>query len=236
MQIAHNGFHISTASSIGMRERQEDRILCHPPLFAVADGVGGHAHGDRAAQTGVDTLHQNIPARADVPIAAMRHALYVADDAVRALGKCRVTGTQEHKMSCYCRTPCTTVTALWFTCGRVIVGHAGDSRLYRFSGGEMGDPVLTQVSEDHVFDNALDQCLGSRRPVVPQVEELEPGEGWLLCTDGLNDALTDAEILDLLMESPPGSDIAGILVSRAIAKGRSRQDNATAIWVEPRSV
>lgn len=228
---------VGIAQHIGQRDTQEDAVLSLPGagLFAVADGLGGHERGEEAAETAIQTLILLAEARlegrdpATAPGREMGLAFEAADQAVRALGICRVTGTTEHKMSCYCRSPGTTLTALWFVAGGAWLGHIGDSRCYWLG----SEAPLRQVSTDHASPwGGLSQCLGSRAGIRPQILSLSPVGLWLLCSDGLTGTLSDGEIEGLLRQGGPAAEMADRLVWEALAKGAERQDNLTAIVVE----
>lgn len=223
----------TTAQHIGQRDKQEDTLLWDPSLCLaiVADGLDGHARGEVASALAVQAVQQvlcSLPRKLR-PEAALAHAMAVADEAVRTLDMCRVTKTKQHKMSCHCRSPATTLTALWFTRGEPWLAHAGDSRCYVLP----EDGPLQQVSTDHVSPwGGLSQCLGGGA-CRPQILPLPVRGRWLLCSDGLVDALTGEEIADLL-RGAPAEGAAGVLVGAVVAKGRERQDNVSVVVIDGR--
>lgn len=210
---------------IGARTEQQDCYLCdlNRRMFLVADGMGGHAMGAEAAQAAVDSLRQ-WGRRSDDKPDGLWLALQCASEAVCKLAPCLVTGTTRHKMSCDCDKPGSTLTGLWWFGDVPVLGHVGDSRCYLLTAAGS----WMQVSTDHKWGRALSQCLG-RNDIDPQIVTLQPQPGatWLLCSDGLTDALKDGELCALLSR---GAD-AEALVDAALAKGRERQDNITAVVV-----
>lgn len=223
-------------SIIGKRDSYEDRVLLAPDLrlFAVADGMGGHPRGDEAAQTAVNVLRAKIE-KADSPSEdVMRDAIKAAHKAVAALATCSVTGTQKHKLSCDCRPPGTTLTALWFASRSIIIGHVGDCRVYRWAmpGGE--PEVLTR---EHRQWRGLSKHLGDKSDqIVPDVFEVlvEPGHVLLVATDGLWESmretlLGEADTLAGAVYAAESSQRAYDLVQ---AVRQHSSDNITALLID----
>ena len=75
-----------SATHIGQREENQDRFLAVPPVFAVADGMGGHAAGAEAAQKAVDCLSATI-GQPSLTVELLQEAIWRADDSIRALGE-----------------------------------------------------------------------------------------------------------------------------------------------------
>jgi protein phosphatase len=142
-----------------------------------------------------------------------------------------------------------TLSLAWFTPEWMHFAHIGDSRIYRLphAGG------LTQLTHDHSHvgwlrrkgelnereardhprRNVLTQALGAGNQIVdPQVGTVrhEPGDRFLICSDGLIDGLWDRHLDEQIREAPPGSSIAQRLVDEAVAK--SGRDNTTAVVIE----
>jgi serine/threonine protein phosphatase PrpC len=191
------------ASDVGReRDLNEDRFLVggRGRLVAIADGMGGHNAGDVAASFAVETLEQWIdgvdsPDAAGLATAlrtanARIHGASLAEPALRGMG--------------------TTIVAALFQSGQVDLAHAGDSRLYVFRGGFL-EPItrdhslreaarakhnLTPAEFDLVPDNVILRALG----MGPEVEieeqsaEVEPGDRFLLCSDGLWGMIDDTAI------------------------------------------
>lgn len=218
------------ASDVGkVRRRNEDSVLVGDVVFAVADGMGGHAAGDVASDIAVAALRRLdavagpgpldvrdgiVEANADILAAA------AADPALGGMG----------------------TTAAGLCLGRVdgdecwIVFNVGDSRVYRFAGGE-----LRQLTVDHVAPESvtlrrgvITRALGTEPGPRPDlwVRTAEPGERYLVCSDGLPLELTDPEIADVLQSCADPERAAEELVRRAVLAGG--RDNVTVVVVDNR--
>ncbi len=197
------------------RESNEDDFLLDPAhgLFAVADGMGGHAAGEVASRMAIDTLRE-VVRRED---ARERHlgveetADWLRDAVVEANRRiCDSIQTHEEQ-----RGMGTTLVALIHAGGEAVVGHVGDSRLYRLRGDG-----LTRMTSDHSWvneqvklglmnddaaqrhpmRNIVTRALGSRPDVAVDLTSLdiELSDVFLLCSDGLNTMLSDAQIQAVL--------------------------------------
>lgn len=233
----------AAATDVGLvREVNEDAHVAAPPLFAVADGMGGHASGDVASAIVVEELGRLAGRRydADAAIAAVTGALEESQRRIDAYAGGRLGRA----------APGTTVAAvLLVEAGgpRWLVVNLGDSRVYRVSGG-----VLTQVSRDHSLvqdlieagdlteDEAavhperhvITRALGGPGFVEPDLFWLEPGDvdRLLLCTDGVNGLLDDTAIAAVLAAEPDTARAAAALVAAALAAGGD--DNATVVVLD----
>ncbi|MBM3504521.1 MAG: serine/threonine-protein phosphatase [Alphaproteobacteria bacterium] len=217
------------------RERNEDSLVIDAAtnLCAVADGMGGAPAGDLASRLAIEALRTSLPvgpeARDLAPgfAAANQALLDVAehDPALAGMG--------------------TTLSALLLGPSVVAIAHVGDSRIYRFAGRQ-----LTQISVDETLGMAavragrlseaearhrhdwhvLTQVIGSPGGVVPQryAFRVEPGEMFLLCSDGLSDMLSDEAIATVFADRPgdPAAITAALLGQALAAGGR---DNITVV-------
>jgi PPM family protein phosphatase len=223
-----------------VRERNEDRVLAEPRVFAVADGMGGHAAGDVASSLAVARL-RDLAGRDDLRPEDVRAALDSANAEILAsMAECgERTGMA------------TTVAGL----GMVRVGgvehwvvfNVGDSRVYRFADG-----ALSQVSVDHSeveervaagrltreearwhpLRHVVTRSLGTEPGPVADlwVFPPAPGERFLLCSDGLPLELDDVEIRQVLVEVATPQQAADQLVARALLAGG--RDNVTVVVVD----
>lgn len=225
-----------------MRARNEDALLMRPArgLFAVADGMGGHAGGDVASRIAVDVLDERLLATGpepggDVIAAAIRaghEAILRAARADRALDGMG-----------------TTLTALQLGPGEAActVGHIGDSRAYRLREGALSqltrDQTWVQEQVDlgtltpeqartHPRAAILTDALGIET-IDLEIQILEPaceaGDLVLLCSDGLVAGLTDTDIADILTAHASLDDAARALIDTANAAGGP--DNITVALV-----
>ena len=209
----------SGASDVGrLRSRNEDSFLIRPDLavFAVADGMGGHAAGDVASRTALETFANVLAGR------SMEDAIMMANLAVW-----EVSQTDPGKAGMG-----TTLTAIRFEPdSELVCGHVGDSRLYR-----LRDGVLEQLTRDHSIPRTsmLTRAIGTRADVEVDVFRASAlaGDRYLLCSDGLTGMLTDEELRALVGQQAELEKICGDLVAAANQHGG--HDNITAILVETR--
>ncbi len=225
-----------------VRRNNQDHLLVGPTLFAVADGMGGHAAGEVASAVVIEAVQaafevKEPPCTADDLVAAIEHANHVvyeqsqADPALRGMG--------------------TTLTAAAVVEEdgeeRIAVANVGDSRAYVFAHGD-----LTQLTEDHsVAEELVRQgqispaevdthpqrhILTRAMGIFPDVDvdlwEVLPyvGDRLLLCSDGLVREVADEQIAAVLRRLSDPSQAAQDLVARARAAGGS--DNITVIVVD----
>jgi serine/threonine protein phosphatase PrpC len=214
----------ASATHVGrVRERNEDSLLVTPRLLAVADGMGGANAGDAASRVAIEVLR--AIARVGDPAAALPGAVGAANGAVHALG---ATSPELAGMG-------TTLTAAALGEGRVTVAHVGDSRLYRMRGD-----LLERLTRDHTLADAVPgvaagyahvllRAVGPNAEVQADVEShpVEPGDRYLLCSDGLTKHVADAEIAGALAAGRPLAEIAAGLVDVALARGGN--DNVTVV-------
>lgn len=218
-----------------VRAGNEDSYLVNAPLFAVADGLGGHQAGEIASRIAVETLLGEAPKRADAK--ALGRAVRSANAAVIEAAQ---TGRGRTGMG-------TTLTAAMVDGTRIVVAHVGDSRGYLLHLG-----TLSQITEDHsmVADmvragtltaeesrvhpsrSVITRALGSDPNLLVDAFEVEaaPGDRLLLCSDGLTSVVTDGEIERVLGASPSPQTAVATLIAAANAGGG--QDNITAVVVD----
>lgn len=219
-------------------------------LFAVSDGMGGERSGEFASRLTLDNVTRQLPRRFQFAPDARRTGVAAClKDLFEAI-HCQLTAlgqsyAQGHNMGA-------TLSLVWYVGGWMVFGHVGDSRIYHLpSGGG-----IRQLTEDHTHvgwlrrtgrinerearfhprKNVLTQSLGSgNQKVEPQFGEVEcqPGDRFLLCTDGVIEGLWDRGLEELLREpSTPQRSLspARRLVETAIEE--SGRDNATAVVIE----
>jgi protein phosphatase len=209
-------------------------------VYVVCDGMGGAAAGEIASSLAVDeVLHLLTGNTHEVPIAlpeAVEQAINAANDAifVRAQRNQKLSGMG------------TTLVALAVREKNVWVLNVGDSRCYRLRNG-----CLEQLTLDHSlveeqvrmgrmsraealrspFKNVITRALGTQNRVTPDIFglEAEPGDLFLLCTDGLTRELSDADIASLLVQGQALDAQCTCLVEAA--KKAGGHDNITCILV-----
>jgi PPM family protein phosphatase len=217
-----------------VRRRNEDSFVCEPPLFAVADGMGGAQAGEIASRIAAAAFKEARGAGDLDGEARLRSIIQEANRRIyaRAAGDPTVSGMG------------TTVTAALVDGERVAVGHVGDSRAYLLRDGE-----LEQVTDDHSLVADLVRSgrlspeeaeLHPQRSVItralgtdPAVEvdsfsvEARPGDLFLLCSDGLTTMLDDATVVQTLTSTMRLADAARALVATANREGG--EDNITVV-------
>ena len=217
-----------------VRRRNEDAFVLDPPLFAVADGMGGAQAGEVASRLAAAAFREYHEADELAPDERLQAIIQEANRRIyeRALADSDVSGMG------------TTVTSALLTGGKLTVGHVGDSRAYRIRNGE-----LEQLTEDHSLVGDLmrsgrltpeEADAHPQRSVItralgtdPEVSidtisvEAEPGDLFLLCSDGLTTMVADEEILGILAAAPTLDDAARELVRAANTGGG--EDNVTVV-------
>ena len=220
------------------RLRNEDAFICEPPLFAVADGMGGARAGEIAARLAAAALEEaGSKARgekglADLIVEANRRIWEraVADPATAGMG--------------------TTVTAALVDAaqGTVAIGHVGDSRAYLLRDGALEQlttdhslvaelvqsGVLTpEEAERHPQRSAITRALGTEPTVDVEVFTVagEPGDLFLVCSDGLPVMLSDADVVAAL-EAAGRDPTAAAEALVAAANTRGGEDNITVVLFE----
>ncbi|OIK26826.1 MerR family transcriptional regulator [Streptomyces malaysiense] len=197
-----------------VRPANQDTLYAGRRLLAVADGFG--PAGLAASGAAVEALRYLDEAES-LPVAGELGVLGALEDAVRAAGTAVADlagGTDEVG---------TTLTALLWTGSRLALAHIGDSRVYLLRGGE-----LYRITQDHRVspgDLLLSKALGGGADPVPdlRLQEPLPGDRYLLCSDGLTEAVPDARIRELLASSAGPRE----LVAAALAAGAP--DNVTCV-------
>jgi serine/threonine protein phosphatase PrpC len=220
------------------RPQNEDTFVCDPPLFAVADGVGGAQAGEIASRLAAATLEERRPDAQGADTLA--ELLRVANDRIyrRALDDAAAAGMG------------TVVTALLVdeAAETVAIGHVGDSRAYRLRDGELeqltpdhslvGELVRAgrlsiEEAEQHPHRSVITRAVGTEPSV--EVETLTvtaaAGDLYLICSDGLTDIVRDEQIAELITAAHNDPETAAeALVAAANHAGGI--DNITVVLFE----
>ena len=220
------------------RLRNEDAFICEPPLFAVADGMGGARAGEIAAGLAATALEE-----AGSDTQGLEGVVALITEANRRIWERSLADPQTAGMG-------TTVTAALVDAATATVGlgHVGDSRAYLLRGGELEQlttdhslvaelvqsGVLTpEEAERHPQRSAITRALGTEASVEVDTftVQAEPGDLFLLCSDGLPVMVSDDGVRSAI-EGAGGdpSRAADALVAAANANGG--EDNVTVVLFE----
>lgn len=204
-------------------------------LFLVADGMGGNAAGELASKLAADSIPISYKKKVDlIPSEALRTAIIETNDLIHKRGN---SCDDFHGMG-------TTCCSFLFLPDGALIGHVGDSRCYRLRKNN-----IEQMTFDHslvwemmalarqsgetltgqIPKNYITRCLGVHPEVTPDIEgpfPLEPGDTYLLCSDGLSGQVHDGEIGKILYTLPPAL-AAETLRDLAILRGGP--DNITVV-------
>jgi serine/threonine protein phosphatase PrpC len=239
-------FSVYQASRIGGRKYNQDRVghayTGEALLMVLADGMGGHLHGEVAAQLAVNTYMQAFvrdaqPSIAD-PEAFLAETMQGAHDAI-------INYAREQKLG---GNPGTTCVAALLQDGLITWAHAGDSRLYLFRHGQVAavthDHSIVQQWADcgiisqnetrtHAERNKITNCLGGVERMfyvdpAPTIPMQSSNDVLLLCSDGLWGPLPDEELAaEFDSDSLPQSMEAAI--DMALLRAGEGADNTTAV-------
>ncbi|MGA8028576.1 MAG: protein phosphatase 2C domain-containing protein [Bryobacteraceae bacterium] len=227
-----------------VRPNNEDRVYCDDArgFFLVVDGMGGHEAGEHAAEIAVERVRARIERQTDSVEQRLREAITLANNAIYAAAQEK---PQWNGMACV-------LTAAIVEDGQITVGHVGDSRFYRIKRGRIEkithdhSPVgeredsgeLTEAAAmQHPRRNEVYRDVGSQERTPDDQEFIEiltiPFESdsaFLLCSDGLSDAISSERILNIV-EQNAGHGWAAVrdLISAANETGK---DNVSAVLIE----
>ncbi len=226
-----------------VRPTNQDALLCRPDLgvFAIADGLGGHADGDLAARTAIEEIERALLGTATRSEDLLKEAFHGAHRAIRERAlETRGTATSRPVL----RPRATTAVVLCLCTGaRALWGHVGDSRLYRLRRGRLAlltadhteAGQLCREGTDFPLDlahtNHLLAALGVEDSLDPTVTlgDARHDDVWLLCSDGISEPLSPEILQQELAGEGPAQRIAERLVAAALAAGGP--DNATAVII-----
>ena len=228
----------------------ESTTLDHDLVFAVCDGMGGAKAGEYASNIAVDKITTLLPR-------SFRKAANGSGEVGEIMNK---LFAEIHRAIVYlgrsyeeCHGMETTLSLCWFTPGRAYFGHIGDSRIYYLRAGATEITQLTQddtyvgwlfrtgqinerEARTHPRRNVLQKALGGGNQFVePQIGTVafNPGDIFLLCSDGLTEGIYNHHLVDVLREAEevqPGKTTAQRLVAASLAN--DGRDNTTALAIK----
>ncbi|HSX03747.1 MAG TPA: Stp1/IreP family PP2C-type Ser/Thr phosphatase [Rhabdochlamydiaceae bacterium] len=222
-----------------VRTNNEDafEILLEERCFILADGMGGHLAGEVAAGETVSYLSKAIQAlpktdSVDKLVATINQLIKKTNEYIHALS---IKNERWHGMG-------TTLCLALIHHEKLICAHVGDSRIYRIRHGKierltqdhsLKDELIAKGEFDEsltfLYKNVITRAIGTHPNVLPETKVIDsaPGDIYLLCTDGLTDAITDQEILSIILSSSPINEAAEALVNEANLAGGN--DNITVV-------
>lgn len=214
-------------------------------FYAIADGMGGHAAGEVASEIAIETLVEHVgnveEAGKNGDLGTLEEALVAAiRDGNRRICDSVVDHEERRGMG-------TTLVTFWRRDGKALIGHVGDSRAYRLRDGK-----LTRLTDDHSWveeqvrrgvlsdqeavnhpmRNVVTRAMGTPDGLDVEInhDDMQSGDLYLLCSDGLNSMIGDDEIRATLARyvDDPEAACDG-LIEQANAKGGD--DNITVIVI-----
>lgn len=239
-------------NELGQRENQEDTVLPtieqateQNRLFLVCDGMGGHSKGEVASSVVCDTISKWLASHAQDGIVDDDTIRDAIDQAHRELNK-RDDGAVQ-KMG-------TTLTLLSLHNGGVTMGHIGDSRIYHirpssrqilyksidhslvydmFRSGEITYDEMASSSRRNVITRAMMPGTDNEVDIdITHTTDVKPGDYFYLCSDGMLEQMSDAQLLDLLCAEGSDEKKASLLKSSTL----DNKDNHSAILVKLKGV
>lgn len=232
------GLRAYTYTNRGGREHNEDslRAVADAGIFVLADGLGGHRSGEVASALAVETLFAGMAQAEALEEAALLDLFHSANQEI--LDQQAQPGQEEMR---------TTAVALRLTDSQAVWAHIGDSRLYRFSGGE-----LAEVTKDHsvtyrkylggeisYMDVYHDDDRGrllrvlGKEPCKPEAggSPVSPGDAFLLCSDGFWEFVYNEEMQADLCKARTPEEWAELMLLRHIRRTPPGNDNFSLITV-----
>lgn len=231
----------AAVSHVGkIRSNNQDSGYAGQHLFLVADGMGGHAGGDVASAIALKRVIE-----ADALYTTVHDAQFALENALLAANTMIAETVFDHAELTGMGT---TVSAMVRVGNQMVIAHIGDSRIYLYRGG-----VLEQVTADHTFVQRLvdsgritqqEAAVHPRRNVLmrvlgdidssPEIDTLvldtQPGDRWVICSDGLSSYLSDEKIAATLKAFSGIKDACNRLVRETLDQGAP--DNVTIVMVD----
>ena len=245
----------SGMTDVGLqRDHNEDSyaVLSEYDLFIVADGMGGHRAGDVASKLATESIADFFRSTSREDATWPFHFdTSLSEEENRLQAGIRVANRQIFERSIRsrdCAGMGTTVVGALFSKkkNRIYVGHVGDSRAYRVRKGSisqltrdhslfndyiMAMPELTEEQRAELPRNVITRALGMHDSVSVDLisDEPQPGDVYLLCSDGLSGMLSDDQILHIVSSTEEVPEMCRRLIAKANENGG--EDNITALVI-----
>jgi serine/threonine protein phosphatase PrpC len=233
-------WHSHGISNVGkVRKHNEDSMLERPEvgMWVVADGMGGHAAGDVASQMIVNSLN-----KVHEGLSLERYVDDIEDKLIEVNQKLIEKAKASKK-----RTTIGSTVVILLTYDRYCVYMwAGDSRLYRLRNGQLRQMttdhsqveqyvaqglITREEAAVHPHGNMITRAVGATTKlcVDMDIQEIEKGDRYLLCSDGLTKHINDIEFQDMLKKGSP-EETCQELIDLTLSRGAG--DNVTAILID----
>lgn len=223
-----------------IRERNEDAVYCNADegIFIVADGMGGHSGGEVASQIAIEVLAEKMRSCTLINEKILKDGFALANQKINQ-------AATEQGYSLMGTTA--SLLALSDENSVAKIGHVGDSRIYQYK-----RPLLTRLTTDHSYveelveagkitreeaffhpnRNIITRALGTQDTVKTDLLEatFEPGDIFLLCSDGLSGKIQNKDIEVVLSERQPLKWKGEQLLEMALERGG--EDNISLILIE----
>ena len=228
-------------TSVGGRDENQDSIIAigdkSDGLFVVADGLGGHRLGNLASQAVTTTMKEEYDDKQKINIEQLSENIRKANEAVISV---------QQEKHCSAKS---TIAALEIQEKTAVWANVGDSRVYYIHNGS-----LESVTEDHSVaykkyksgeitkeeiakdedQSSLLRSLGHEtrwKPNLYDADTLIPGDGFLLCSDGLWEYNTDREIIQAFLGTQTAEQWAAHLIQRVESQAENGNDNYSVIAI-----
>lgn len=246
---------VAGETNVGMkRTHNEDNfdLIDEERLFVVADGMGGHASGEVASKLAIETMREFFRSTSQDPEATWPYKM----DKARGYEENRlITGIKlanlrihehQHKEP-KLRGMGTTVVGILVIDDGVLIAHVGDSRVYRLREGKLSlmtddhsllnDYIkMKRLTEEEIANfphkNVIVRALGMKETVKvdTRLDIPQPGDVYILCSDGLSGPVTDEEIREIAASKTDLKAAASALIDRANQNGGP--DNVTVVMLK----
>jgi PPM family protein phosphatase len=219
------------------RRRNEDDYVAEPPLFAIADGMGGAQAGELASSLAAGAVREDGGAAGS----GERHVTELIQEANRRVYQRSAEDASASGMG-------TTMTVALVEDGAVVFGHVGDSRAYLIRDGKLAQltedhslvaelvrsgKLSPEEAETHPQRSVITRALGTDPDVDVDTFSIQtqPGDLFMLCSDGLTSMVEDQAILETVEKNRGDLQTAAKALIRAANKGGG-EDNITVVFFE----
>ncbi len=233
---------VGAATNVGrVRDHNEDSFCVNRKhkIFIVADGMGGHAAGEIASNQLKDYIEEFL-LKEEKDVSVHDRLTMGVQAANRAIYQMGIQDAKKRGMG-------TTATILTVAAGRYYIAQVGDSRCYRLRKGKFeqitrdhsrvfqlyeSGLITKDEMEDHPLSNVITRSIGNHSTVDPDVYEgdIEFGDRFLLCSDGLSGEVRDSQVEAILDAHKDPQEAVDVLIETALENGG--KDNVTAVILD----